>query len=100
MDNDFDSVSWQNESEGNVSRPTAAARPDIQNSRNNSGLNVKRRLSSNVQQAGSNADAVDLGGIGDGRLECIVDTPLKENDGTKDAYVSYLVSTQVYNFQP
>ncbi|MCJ1283791.1 intercellular trafficking and secretion [Xylographa opegraphella] len=94
MDNDFDSVSWQNESEGNIARPTSAARPDNQNNRNNAGLNVKRRLSTNVQQAGANADAVDLGGIGDGRLECHVDTPLKENDGTKDAYVSYLVSTE------
>ena len=41
------------------------------------------------------ADDVDLAGIGGGRLDCTVDTPLKENDGTKDAYVSYLVTTQV-----
>lgn len=46
-------------------------------------------------QAGRLADRVDLGGIGDGRLECTVEAPLKENDGTKDAYVSYLVTTHV-----
>lgn len=46
-------------------------------------------------QAGDHADGVDLAGIGDGTLECTVDTPLKENDGTKDAYVSYLITTNV-----
>lgn len=43
-----------------------------------------------------NADAVDNAGIGQaGFLECTVDTPQKENDGTKDAYISYLVTTHV-----
>lgn len=49
-------------------------------------------------QAGPLADAVDLAGIGDGVLECQVDSPLKENDGTKDAYISYLVTTHVCFF--
>lgn len=31
----------------------------------------------------------------EGRLETTVDTPIKELPGTKDAYVSYLVSTKV-----
>ncbi|KAJ9648452.1 intercellular trafficking and secretion [Coniosporium tulheliwenetii] len=30
----------------------------------------------------------------EGRLECTVDKPQKENDGTKDAYISYLVTTK------
>lgn len=34
-------------------------------------------------------------GIEGGVLECTVDTPLKENDGTKDAYISYLITTHV-----
>lgn len=58
-----------------------------------------RRRSSNTAeepQAGENADETDIAGIGrEGRLEVTVDTPLKENEGTKDAYVSYLVSTHV-----
>lgn len=33
--------------------------------------------------------------LGSERLECIVDTPIKENDGTKDAFVSYLITTSV-----
>ena len=52
-------------------------------------------MSSDYEQAGRNADAVDLAGIGEGRLECTVEKPLKENDGTKDAYVSYQVTTHV-----
>ncbi|KAI9701662.1 MAG: intercellular trafficking and secretion [Bogoriella megaspora] len=45
-------------------------------------------------QAGQNADDADLAGIGaDGVLEATVDQPQKESDGTKDAYVSYLVTT-------
>ncbi|KAF2836288.1 Phox-like protein [Patellaria atrata CBS 101060] len=32
--------------------------------------------------------------FGDGRLECTVDSPMKENEGTKDAYISYLVTTE------
>ncbi|EOD49003.1 hypothetical protein GTA08_BOTSDO02563 [Neofusicoccum parvum] len=30
----------------------------------------------------------------EGMLECTVDKPQKENDGTKDAYISYLVTTR------
>ena len=52
-------------------------------------------MSDGGNQAGHMADRVDLGGIGDGRLECTVEAPLKENDGTKDAYISYLVTTHV-----
>jgi sorting nexin-4 len=48
---------------------------------------------SETPQAGPLADALDLAGIGDGVLECRVDSPIKENDGTKDAYISYLVTT-------
>ncbi|KAH6711367.1 putative sorting nexin-4 [Leptodontidium sp. 2 PMI_412] len=36
---------------------------------------------------------MDLAGVGEGVLECTVTQPIKENDGTKDAYVSYLVTT-------
>lgn len=33
--------------------------------------------------------------ISEGVLDCIVGSPLKENDGTKDAYISYLITTHV-----
>lgn len=40
-------------------------------------------------------DPLDLAGIGEGVLECSVTAPIKENDGTKDVFVSYLVTTHV-----
>ncbi|KAF2723237.1 hypothetical protein K431DRAFT_220336 [Polychaeton citri CBS 116435] len=46
------------------------------------------------QQAGDNADAQDLAGPGRyGRLNCTVGFPRKEGEGTQNAYVSYLVTT-------
>ena len=93
MENDFDSVSWEPDHD---SRP-ATAEPRSSDDRYSSSSSGKRKASntSSVPQAGTMADDVDLAGIGGGRLDCTVDTPLKENDGTKDAYVSYLVTTQV-----
>ncbi|KAI9875839.1 MAG: intercellular trafficking and secretion [Pleopsidium flavum] len=91
--NDFDSVSWRNDPESDVSRPPTSGASEAGGNEGKPGANGKRRVSSASLQAGHNADAVDLAGVGDGRLECTVDTPQKENDGTKDAYVSYLVTT-------
>lgn len=58
-------------------------------------VNDKRRGSEG--QAGKHADDMDLAGVGEGVLECTVTQPIKENDGTKDAFVSYLVTTNVGN---
>jgi sorting nexin-4 len=101
---DFDSVSWRNENESSAAR-RVTAEPSHDTTLPTRISNGKRRLSSHHQhheaqsqaqaQAGELADPVDLGGIGDGVLECSVDSPLKENDGTKDAYVSYLITTTV-----
>ena len=97
---DFDSVSWRNESESNTGQQSTeetSAGTTLPTRKPNG----KRRLSSQQQhqhhgrQTGQLAEPVDLGGIGDGFLECTVDSPLKENDGTKDAYVSYLITTTV-----
>lgn len=95
MDNDFDSVSWQNDAENDSSRPTTAGNSQPDDTTHTAKSSGKRKASNNSAQAGADADPVDLAGIGDGRLDCTVDTPLKENDGTKDAYVSYLVTTNV-----
>lgn len=46
-------------------------------------------------QVGRDADPMDLAGVGQAVLNCEVSNPIKENDGTKDAYVSYLVTTNV-----
>lgn len=111
---DFDSVSWRNDPQSDISRPTTAGTDDVDDlatttatsTRSERGASGKRRMSSAASpgggtqhddetQAGALADALDLAGIGDGVLECSVDSPLKENDGTKDAYISYLVTTHV-----
>ena len=95
MDNDFDNVSWEAEPEDDTSRPNTAGPNDPGGRTFRPGSRGRRRMSDAGNQAGHLADRVDLGGIGDGRLECTVEAPLKENDGTKDAYVSYLVTTHV-----
>lgn len=94
---DFDSVSWKHDPDSDASRPTTSGTDAEESHRFDADTNGKRRMSSAHEepQAGSLADAVDLAGIGDGVLECQVDSPLKENDGTKDAYISYLVKTHV-----
>ena len=89
MDNDFDSVSWQNEGDSEFRHANATPETQISSS------GKKPKAPSEQDQAGPYADQVDLAGVGTGRLDCDVDSPLKENDGTKDSYVSYLVTTQV-----
>ena len=97
MDSDFDSVSWQNDPESDSSRPATAgiSRPDENTVGSKSSGKRKANHSSAQAAPFASPDPVDLAGIGDGVLDCIVDTPLKENDGTKDAYISYLVTTNV-----
>ena len=95
MDNDFDSVSWRNDPDIDTSRPNRTGAGQSEGTTYGANSSGKRKASHSSAQAGADADAVDLAGIGDGRLDCTVDTPLKENDGTKDAYVSYLVTTNV-----
>lgn len=95
MENDFDSVSWRNEESDN-SRPNTAKLSDDQDRNSTPRPNGKRKATQPAPQAGEGAEPVDLAGIGEsGRLDCIVSSPLKEHDGTKDAYVSYLVTTDV-----
>lgn len=95
MDNDFDSVSWRNEDSDN-SRPDTGKQNDGHDGDATPISNGKRNSSQPIPQAGEGAEPIDLAGIGEhGRLDCTVSSPLKEHDGTKDAYVSYLVTTHV-----
>ncbi len=93
MDNDFDSVSWQNDEPESEPRPSTAVTTEP--GEPVYGANSSGKQKAHRNQAGEQADAVDLAGVGNGTLDLKVDTPLKENDGTKDAYVSYLVTTNV-----
>ena len=94
-ENQFDSVSWQREDMQQQRDPMSPASPQETTLPARSANGRRNTNTSDEPQAGGNADAVDLAGVGDGVLECTVDQPLKENDGTKDAYVSYLVTTNV-----
>lgn len=93
---DFDSVSWLREQQSETAEPPTSTLDTNETTLPSRPANGRRSLSGPGEpQAGEHADRVDLAGIGDGLLECTVDTPLKENDGTKDAYVSYLITTHV-----
>ena len=94
----FNSVTWERDEQPPEQTEDSTPSPP----RNDTTLPIrstsqsKRSQSSHdEQQAGPQADGVDLAGVGDGVLDCTVDTPLKENEGTNEAYVSYLVTTNV-----
>lgn len=90
----FDSVQWDRADRV----PTSPSGPSFEDSSLPHRSTSDHRASSGGDgpQAGDNADALDLAGIGiDGILDCTVDSPLKENDGSKDAYVSYKITTHV-----
>lgn len=89
----FDSVQWRSEDEDtDNSRPATANTDDSDPSRafQAGGLDLH-----DPPQTGSNADAVDLAGVGNGAMVTSVSDPQTENDMTKDAFVSYLVTTDV-----
>lgn len=99
MDEDtgFDSVQWDRTEHAPASPPSHPYQPETSLPHRTSSNRRRSGTSSGDEpEAGDNPDHVDLAGIGkDGMLNCIVDAPQKENDGTKDAYVSYRVTTQV-----
>ncbi|KAK5120428.1 intercellular trafficking and secretion [Meristemomyces frigidus] len=69
-------------------------RPAVPGASNMEEANSNDYHDPNWPQAGANADAADLAGPGaHGRLECRVDKPQKEGEGTPNVYVSYLVTT-------
>lgn len=94
---DFDSVSWKNGPDSDLSRPTTSGTDVEEPERSGYDVNGKRRMSSAGEEGPqlSPHPGGELAGIGDGILECRVDSPLKENSGTKDVYISYLITTHV-----
>ena len=92
--NDFDSVQWTREQELSSSPENPQIPPPKLKS------NGKRRQSNTAKSPSQPRNPAGelpyLQGIEkQGYLECAVDGPQKESDGTKDAYVSYLVTTHV-----
>ena len=72
---DFSNVSWSEHVHDQTARPI----PDAEEPGHTVDTEIPHPPTSN-----------DLGSE---RLDCTVDTPIKENDGTKDAFVSYLITT-------
>lgn len=95
MENDdFANVEWEHDHPSkNTNSNITSPKDEIEPSASAGKLNGKSRAE--VGPLGHNADPLDLAGIGEGSLECTVTAPIKENDGSKDAYVSYLVTTNV-----
>ncbi|KAK7430938.1 intercellular trafficking and secretion [Neonectria magnoliae] len=73
---DFSNVSWTEHVHEQTSR-TASAPDDAGHNLDGPGTSLKH----------------DAPNLGPETLECVVGTPIKENDGTKDAFVSYMVTT-------
>lgn len=91
---EFANVSWQSDEQTdhhNQGNPNMGGHRDEDDAGGNA--QMSRRGSSGP--LGRKADPMDLAGVGDAILHCEVTNPIKENDGTKDAYVSYLVTTNV-----
>ncbi|TGZ82171.1 hypothetical protein EX30DRAFT_363269 [Ascodesmis nigricans] len=86
-DDTFDSVQWNHDDNDHL-------QGIISPGGLNGGPSAEASSSKAPLQAGPNADALDLAGVGRGRLETKVSDPQTEAEGTKDAYVSYLVTTQ------
>lgn len=78
----FSSVSW--------SEPAADNQADTLPS--TPGDSIKPGMSGEAPSAGAGHDARS---VGEEKLDCTVGSPVKENDGTKDAFISYLITTNV-----
>ncbi|KAH6633987.1 hypothetical protein B0J18DRAFT_405698 [Chaetomium sp. MPI-SDFR-AT-0129] len=84
----FSDISWHGEQSTDTARPSASsaahdfASPDP---------GASRRRSD--EEFGTD-DHGHGGHAGGEELDCVVSEPHKENDGTKDAYVSYLITTK------
>jgi sorting nexin-4 len=89
---DFANVTWQSDQAGHeVASSVGSPGAEIEGAGQDN-TNGRRHPDGPL---GNRADSMDLAGVGEGTLECTVTAPIKENDGTKDAYVSYLVTTNV-----
>jgi sorting nexin-4 len=81
----FSNISWQIETNNGVEpAQSSASMPNID----------AEPPSSEAQHHGQDLQLQDPGLSGD-ILECAVSEPHKESDGTKDAFVSYLITTMV-----
>jgi sorting nexin-4 len=95
---DFANVSWQNNPGSSTPRRNTGSSTDGGESAGGSSRNGIRKAIGSGSRPDHGGDPLDLAGLGGGTLECTVNSPIKENDGTKDVFVSYLVTTHVCTF--
>ncbi|KAK4100738.1 hypothetical protein N658DRAFT_450828 [Parathielavia hyrcaniae] len=80
----FSNISWHSEQNQNNPGPSSSTSRDPAHSQTYSNDRSDGRRTSHERDHGHAAGEI---------LECTVSEPHKENDGTKDAYVSYLITT-------
>jgi sorting nexin-4 len=91
MDQDnFSNISWHSEQESSTVVPSAAASAHESAASEYPGSS-RQDGARTVEGEDANLEPAHGGEI----LECVVSDPRKENDGTKDAYVSYMITTHV-----
>lgn len=94
MDHDnFSNISWHSEQEaGQAASSTIGASSSHEAGSEEPRQNTRLDGARTVEGEDANLQPAHGGEI----LECVVSDPHKENDGTKDAYVSYLITTNVF----
>lgn len=80
----FSNVSWQSDLGESGTGPSSRAADPMEGT--NNGMTGEPDLRG--EDIGAHA-------LGPEQLDCTVTSPIKENDGTKDAFVSYLITTEV-----
>lgn len=96
MADHFSNVSWQNDPQSTTSRKSTSSSIDDREIAGSSNVNGMRQgVGPGAAHPKGINNPLDLAGVGEGVLECTVTAPIKENDGTKDVFVSYLVTTHV-----
>lgn len=91
----FTNVTWSEHVHEQTSRPSIDAGDDSHGIPVNV-TDVANAAAAAASGGGPGEHDDDLGhGAGAEKLECTVGQAIKENDGTKDAFVSYLITTNV-----
>lgn len=83
----FSSVSWSE----NADQPTESV-PSTPGDSRHATMSGEAATSTAADAGTIRHDDRTVGGE---KLECTVGSPIKENDGTKDAFISYLITTNV-----
>ncbi len=89
MDQDnFSSISWHSEQGGAAASSSSAHQVSAALEEAGSSKQPQRNVDVDMHE-------LDPAGLGAELLDCTVSAPMKEGDGTKDAFISYLITTNV-----